>query len=65
MREAIAELNMPHENSDVSGRVTVSLGIAAMLPAGDNSAGKLIMLADQALYQAKTEGRNRYKVSDE
>ena len=38
---------------------TISLGVAAMTPDKSNSIELLLMAADQALYQAKAEGRNR------
>jgi two-component system cell cycle response regulator len=38
--------------------VTISIGIAAALGESDN-AEKLLHRADQALYRAKREGRNR------
>lgn len=39
-------------------KVTISIGIAASL-GGDDNADKLLHRADQALYRAKREGRNR------
>jgi two-component system cell cycle response regulator len=39
-------------------KVTISIGIAASL-GGDDNAEKLLHRADQALYRAKREGRNR------
>jgi len=39
--------------------VTISIGVANMLPSTDNSIPKLIKLADEALYIAKDKGRNR------
>ncbi|MNL57732.1 diguanylate cyclase [compost metagenome] len=51
--------NIPHAASPVSDRVTVSQGLALWQPGV--SARELIAGADKALYQAKQEGRNRYK----
>jgi len=39
--------------------ITASLGVATMVPHGDVRPAELIELADQAMYQAKKEGRNR------
>jgi two-component system cell cycle response regulator len=39
-------------------KVTISIGIAAS-QGGDDNAEKLLHRADQALYRAKREGRNR------
>ncbi|MBS0273097.1 MAG: PleD family two-component system response regulator [Proteobacteria bacterium] len=50
----------PFEISRTPGalKVTISIGIAASL-GGDDNADKLLHRADQALYRAKREGRNR------
>ena len=39
--------------------VTVSLGVASLIPSPEASALTLVEVADQALYQAKQQGRNR------
>jgi diguanylate cyclase (GGDEF)-like protein len=48
---------MPHADSSHE-RVTVSLGVVAFQPKGDESMLALIRRADEALYQAKHQGRN-------
>lgn len=53
----IRELHLSHSASPI-GRVTISIGIATAIP-GSSSFQELIEAADQALYQAKREGRNR------
>ena len=39
--------------------MTVSVGVAAMVPGSDTSSKVLVASADKSLYQAKREGRNR------
>ncbi|HEU4372941.1 MAG TPA: GGDEF domain-containing protein, partial [Telluria sp.] len=41
------------------GVITVSIGVAALMPGDDNDSGMLVRCADQALYRAKQAGRNR------
>ncbi|MBU0516035.1 MAG: GGDEF domain-containing protein [Proteobacteria bacterium] len=58
MRAAVAARGIRHPTSPTSG-VTVSLGVSALVPAGDVEAQTLVEQADRALYQAKQQGRNR------
>jgi len=60
--ESVRRLALPHAKSDTAEFVTISLGIAT---AGDHvlsDKSRLVALADQALYHAKKNGRNRYEV---
>ncbi len=56
-------LQFPHEKSPISHQVTISLGIACLIPHRYQSPHTLVELADQALYQAKDQGRDRYSIS--
>jgi diguanylate cyclase (GGDEF)-like protein len=58
--KSIEALNIPHELSPIAPRVTVSIGVASMVPEDHRSYGDLLLSADKALYQAKSAGRNRY-----
>ena len=62
IRAEIQQTRLPHAASSVSQQVTVSLGIASLLEGCPYSVTALIDTADQALYQAKKEGRDRVQV---
>ncbi len=55
----IRALKIKHESSKVSNVVTISMGVATMASAPGKDEGLLITAADQALYEAKEEGRNQ------
>ena len=59
IRRDVLELAIPHEGSRVANVVTVSVGVAAAAPRSGRSLTGAIQIADEALYQAKQEGRNR------
>lgn len=50
---------IPHAESTVSSFVSISLGIATVVPSQEGTMEQLINLADMALYRAKKNGRNR------
>ncbi len=58
MRESLQALRLPHANSAL-GRVTISLGVAVLVPAIETTPEALLRIADAALYRAKARGRNR------
>jgi diguanylate cyclase (GGDEF)-like protein len=59
IRRDVLDLDIPHEGSDVSPCVTVSAGVALAVAGSNRSLAGTIQTADEALYQAKREGRNR------
>lgn len=56
----VAARAIPHAYSPTSLHVTTSAGIASVLVGHDLTNAALILRADEALYQAKQAGRNRY-----
>ena len=58
-RAAVAKLNIRHERSSAGPIVSISGGIAVMHPKMGTTAVDLIAIADQQLFQAKHDGRNR------
>ncbi len=63
--DAVRTLHPPGEDKELTlkPQITVSVGVAAVVPDESFSPVSLIDLADQALYQAKEEGRDRMVVS--
>lgn len=59
IREAVKKLEIVHAGSPICQYVTLSLGVASMVPDYKTSVATLIAAADKALYQAKEEGRDR------
>jgi diguanylate cyclase (GGDEF)-like protein len=59
MRERIAALRIPHEKAELTGYVTVSIGLATHALEHPNDIAVLLGEADRALYMAKGAGRNR------
>ena len=62
MRERVQELRIPHECSSAAAQVTISLGVASLIPDAKAQPSDLLLKADQALYMAKSRGRNRVAV---
>ncbi len=62
IRLGVRQLQIPHAQSLTSDYVTLSLGIACKIPTLDISPQQLIATADQGLYQAKAQGRDRVMV---
>jgi GGDEF domain-containing protein len=57
LRRAVEDLHIIHEASP-AGFVTISIGVASIVPAKGGSAQRLVEIADAGLYQAKRRGRN-------
>jgi diguanylate cyclase (GGDEF)-like protein len=59
VRASVEALEIPHQASPVNKFVTISLGVASRVPERGDASSILISEADQSLYKAKQEGRNR------
>ena len=60
IRARVKALEIECAHSQISPYVTLSLGVASIIPERESSPKVLIATADKALYQAKAAGRNRY-----
>jgi diguanylate cyclase (GGDEF)-like protein len=58
LRRAVEEARVMHEASP-RGIVTISVGVASLVPEEGQSAHQLVDAADASLYEAKRRGRNR------
>ena len=56
---AVETLAIPHSGARSIGRVTISIGGACIVPLPDRSAAGALQMADENLYSAKRQGRNR------
>lgn len=59
LRQAVAALNLPHPGNPLSkAHLSVSVGVADLVPDKDSSVQNLLAAADVALYRAKNGGRD-------
>ncbi len=59
MKAAVEALDIPHLYSPTRDKVTISLGVATVYPVAGMKSVFLVEGADDCLYRAKSEGRNR------
>jgi len=60
----IHALHIPHSGSKINEYITVSLGVASIIPTIEIENSELIKLADKQLYSAKEAGRNQVQFID-
>ena len=63
--DGIEALALPHAGSCTASALTVSIGVASMLPVAGADPSMLVDAADAALYRAKKEGRNQFGLQPE
>jgi diguanylate cyclase (GGDEF)-like protein len=62
IRRAVETLGIEHRGSRSGTQLTISAGVAVVEPTLRRNASGALQLADEALYQAKSNGRNRTEV---
>ncbi|EPJ89005.1 MULTISPECIES: response regulator [Pseudomonas] len=62
LRMTVAGMNIPHIAPAPGSGLTVSIGVATMIPPVGSNSRQLIQEADQGLYAAKNNGRNQVSV---
>jgi diguanylate cyclase (GGDEF)-like protein len=58
IRRHLEQVGIPHSKSKAASVVTISCGIATVIPSNASSPQMLIENADRGLYRAKSQGRN-------
>ncbi|MDD2919170.1 EAL domain-containing protein [Rhodoferax sp.] len=64
LERLLAAVAQPVEFGDITLEVSASVGVTLYPQAHDISADQLVRQADQAMYQAKVAGKNRYHIFD-
>lgn len=64
IRRAVEKMGIAHSKSSIASCVTLSLGVATVIPDDQGTPELLIKKADNALYLAKASGRNRVVVEN-
>lgn len=59
IRSRVEELGIEHKKSSASNYVTISIGIATLMPTPNDDLTQLFEIADSNLYLAKEQGRNK------
>lgn len=62
LRKSVLRMKIPHEASPTSDYLTISIGVATLIPNEKLTPSDLISMADKALYQSKQNGRNQVTI---
>lgn len=63
LMQSISDLHIDHEYSNAGNQVSISIGIAIKINQSTISKEELLKCADDALYEAKQEGRNQFRMN--
>lgn len=59
LRQAVEDLQIVHEHNQPFGKVTLSIGLSRFVSANSEKVDVYLKRADEALYQSKSDGKNR------
>ena len=59
IKDEIEKLAIPHIKSPIKGILSLSFGVASMVPDKGRDCAELISLTEEALGESKIEGRDR------
>ncbi|MFZ7944891.1 diguanylate cyclase domain-containing protein [Neobacillus sp. 19] len=62
IQKTVQKLKIPHISSEIADTVTLSIGLATLIPLASSNPQTLIKAADSALYDSKTKGRNTVSI---
>lgn len=62
IQSSISEKNIEHKHSNVSDKLTISMGVYSKVYLYNDNIYSIIDNADKALYKAKSNGKNRYEI---
>ncbi len=63
IRRDVEECAIPHSSSPIKKTVSISIGVATVVPDAETDSSAMIALADKALYESKKNGRDRVTLS--
>jgi diguanylate cyclase (GGDEF)-like protein len=63
IRAGVEQFRIPHPGSSAGAHVTVSVGVAVIVPRRDSAADGLMAAAERAMTAAKAGGRNRCAIA--
>ncbi len=64
IHSGVRDLKIPNPGSEISKYLTISIGVASVIPGRDESCMDLLYTSDKALYNAKNDGRNIIRTKD-